>query len=95
MSNANPASHATSGAGLSVALERATRLAPRAVEAIASAVLRRAVRRTYHELAALDDRILTDIGLDRASVDALAAISRQEAWVSLAHFPGHRRSASA
>lgn len=96
MSNANPASHAMSAAGLSVApLKRARRLASRAVEAIVSAVLRRAVRRTHHELAALDDRMLADIGLDRASVDALAAISRREAWVSLAQFAWHRRSASA
>lgn len=90
MSNANPASKAMSAAGLPVVPQAAKRLASLAADAIVSAVLRRAVRRLYRELAALDDRTLADIGLNRAAAEDLTAISRRETWMSLAQFPWHR-----
>jgi uncharacterized protein YjiS (DUF1127 family) len=95
MSNANPASNAMSAAGLSVVPQAARRLASLAAAAIVSAVLRRAVRRTCRGLAALDDRTLADIGLDRAAVEDLTAISRRETWMSLAQLSWHRPHTSA
>lgn len=95
MSNANPASKAIGATGLCVVPQAARRLASLAADAVASAVLRRAVRRAYRELAVLDDRMLADIGLDRAAVDEFAAISRRETRSCLAQFPGHRLPTSA
>lgn len=74
----------------SVVPQAARRLASRAAGAIASAVLRRAVRRVNRDLAALDDCTLADIGLDRAAVDGLTAISRRATWMPPAHFARHR-----
>jgi hypothetical protein len=88
MSNANPASNAIRATRLFAVPEAARQIAALVADAIASTVLRRAVRRAHRELAALDDGMLADIGLDRAAVDDLAAISRRETWMSLTQFPG-------
>ncbi|HET7156591.1 MAG TPA: DUF1127 domain-containing protein [Hyphomicrobiaceae bacterium] len=95
MSNANPASNAMSAADLPVVPQAARHLASLAADAIVSAVLRRALQRMYRELAASDDRTLADIGLDRAAVADLTAISRQETWMSLTQFPWNRPHTSA
>jgi uncharacterized protein YjiS (DUF1127 family) len=68
------------------------RLAALAAEAVLSAVMARAVRRAHRELAALDDRTLADIGLDRSAVEDLSAISRRTA---LGQIPWHRLQTSA
>jgi uncharacterized protein YjiS (DUF1127 family) len=81
-----------SAAGLT-ALSR--RLAALAAEAVLSGVLRRAVRRAHRELAAFDDRMLADIGIDRAMVEDLASINRRDAWMCFAQFPWHRLHTSA
>lgn len=55
--------------------EALRRLAALAAQSVASLVTACAIRRTYRELAALDDRLLADIGLDRATVrDFLAQL---------------------
>ena len=95
MSNANPASNAMRAAGLPLVPQAARRLASLAAGDIASAVMHRAVRRAHRELAALDDRTLADIGLDRAAVEHLAAIGRRETSMSLAQFSWHRAHTSA
>ena len=87
MSNANPATNAMSGAVLPVVPEAVRRIAAHAAQTLASVVAACAVRRAYRELAALDDRLLADVGLDRATVDGLAANSLRETWISLAHLP--------
>lgn len=90
MSNANPASSAMRGAVLPVAPGSVKRLAALAAGAFASVVTVCAVRRAYRELAALDDRLLADIGFDRATVEGLAAHSLRQTWLSLAHLHWHR-----
>lgn len=86
MSNANPASNAMSGAGLPLVPEFIRGLAALAAETVASVVTAFAMRRAYRELAALDDRLLADVGLDRAVVEALAASSLRATRASLAQF---------
>jgi uncharacterized protein YjiS (DUF1127 family) len=90
MSNTNPASKATSAVGLPVMPESVRRLTAFAAGTVASLVTACAMRRAYRELAALDDRLLADIGLDRATVADLAANSLRETWTSLAQLPRHR-----
>jgi uncharacterized protein YjiS (DUF1127 family) len=86
MSNANPASNAISGALLPVVPESVRRLAALAAETLSTVIAACAARRAYRELAALDDRLLADVGLDRERVEALAATSLQDTWASLAQF---------
>ena len=86
MSKANPALRAMSATAASAVPEILRHVVLRAAETIASLIVARAANRAYRELAALDDRMLADIGLDRAAVEHLAAINRREAWTSLAHF---------
>jgi len=95
MSNANPASHAMSAADLPVVPETLRRLVTFVAEIVAAVVLARAVRRAHRELAALDDRTLADIGLDRAAVMDIAASDLWETRMSLAQFPWHRLHTSA
>jgi uncharacterized protein YjiS (DUF1127 family) len=95
MSNANPASNAMSGAVLPVVPESLRRLAALAAEAVAAVVTACAMRRAYRELAMLDDRLLTDVGLDRPTVEALAARSLRETWASLAQSHWYRTHTSA
>lgn len=90
MSNANPASKAMRGAVLPVVPWSVRRLTALAAGALASVVTVCAVRRAYRELAALDDRLLADIGFDRATVEGLAAHSLCQTWLSLAHLHWHR-----
>jgi uncharacterized protein YjiS (DUF1127 family) len=69
-------------------LRAAAKLAEFATMAIASAILRRAARQAYHELAALDDRTLKDIGLARCELASIAeAIAETRAAAALAQFP--------
>jgi uncharacterized protein YjiS (DUF1127 family) len=84
MSKANPAPNAMRAAGGPVTPLAAKRLAALAAEAIASAVLLRAVRQAHRELAAMNDRALADIDLDRALVEGLATLSRRRTGMSLA-----------
>jgi uncharacterized protein YjiS (DUF1127 family) len=93
MSKTNPASNATSAAALPAVPEAARRLIALAAETLASLVTACAVRRAYRELAALDDRLLADIGLDRATVQKLAATNLREASTSLAQLPWARSPA--
>ena len=95
MSNANPASNAMNGAVLPVVPEPLWRLAVLAAEAVAAVVTACAIRRAYRELATLDDRLLADVGLDRATVEALAANSLRETWATLAQFHWYRTHTSA
>lgn len=95
MSNANPASNAMSSADTPVVPEVLRRLATVLTETILAAVLARAVRRAHRELAALDDRTLADIGLDRAAIGDLAATDLWEFRNSPAQFPWHRLHTSA
>lgn len=86
MSNANPASNAMSGDGLPLVPESIRRLAALAAGTVALLVTACAMRRAYRELAALDDRLLADIGLDRATVETLAASGLRQTRASLAQF---------
>jgi uncharacterized protein YjiS (DUF1127 family) len=95
MSKANLAANAMRAADLPAVPEAARRLAALAAETLASVVTACAVRRAYRGLAALDDRLLADIGLDRATVENLAANSQRETWTSLAQVPWHRSHTSA
>jgi uncharacterized protein YjiS (DUF1127 family) len=66
----------------------AAKLAELAALAIASAVLRRAARRAYRELAALDDRTLKDIGLARSALASISqAVAEGQAAAVIAQFP--------
>jgi hypothetical protein len=95
MSNANPAWNAMRWAGLGAVLEPARRLASLFAGAVASAVLARAVGRAHRELTTLDDRTLADIGLDRAALGGLAAISERKILQSMAYLPWARLTTSA
>jgi uncharacterized protein YjiS (DUF1127 family) len=95
MSNANPASNAMRGVILPVVPESVRRLTALAAGTIASVVAACAVRRAHRELATLDDRLLADVGLDRATVEALAANSLRETWATLAQFHWYRTHTSA
>ncbi len=56
--------------------------------AIASAVLRRAARQAYRELAALDDRTLKDIGLVRCELASIGqTVAETRTAAALAQFP--------
>jgi uncharacterized protein YjiS (DUF1127 family) len=94
MSKTNPDANATRAASLPAVLKAARRLALVA-ETLASVVTACAVRRAYRGLAALDDRLLADIGLDRATVENLAANSLRETWTSRAQVTWHRSHTSA
>jgi uncharacterized protein YjiS (DUF1127 family) len=83
-----------SGAVLPVVPESLRRLAVLAAEAVAAVVAACAMRRAYRELAALDDRLLADVGLDRATVEALAARSLRETWAFLAQSHWYRTHTS-
>ncbi len=95
MSRANPASNAIRAAVPPVTPEALRRLAAFAAAVLATVVTTCAIRRAYRELAALDDRLPADIGLDRATVEDLAANSPRETWISLAQHRWHRMHTSA
>jgi len=66
----------------------AAKLAEFMALAIAAAVLRRAARQAYRELAALDDRTLKDIGLARCELAAISeAVAESRAAAVIAQFP--------
>jgi uncharacterized protein YjiS (DUF1127 family) len=66
-------------------------LAQIAAHAIASAVLMSAARQAHRELAALDDRMLADIGLVRAELTSLLeALAEARTAGVLAQFPWNR-----
>ena len=66
----------------------AAKLTEFAALAIASAVLRRAARQAYRELAALDDRTVKDIGLVRCELASIAeAVAETRTAAAFAQFP--------
>jgi len=66
----------------------AAKLAELAALAVASAILRRAARQAYRELAALDDRTLRDIGLARCELASIAqTFAETRTAAALAQFP--------
>ena len=95
MSKTNPASNAMSAAAVPAVPEVARRLAALTARTLASVVTAYAMRRAYRELAALDDRLLADIGFDRATVEKLASRNLRETRLSLARFSYHRLHADA